>query len=186
MTWQAPEAYRREPTSVVVTLQPAMPDTDRLLRELLELYVEELSGIFSVEGGADGRFGYDKLPLYWTDPDAHHAFLILADSHVAGFVLATRGSPAGDMATDLDVAEFFVLPAYRRSGVGRRAAIALWDQLPGRWVVRVSEANGAGLHFWADVIASYTSGAYVARHQPGEPGDWRIFTFTSAVVPIES
>jgi len=165
--------------SAVVTLQRAMPDTDRLLRDLLEAYVEELSEIFSVQRATDGRFGYEKLPLYWTEPDVHHAFLILADSQVAGFVLATRGSPASDTATDLDVAEFFVLPTYRRSGVGRQAAIALWDQLPGRWVVRVSGANLAGVRFWTDVIASYTSGAYGERQQPGQPGGWRIFTFAT-------
>jgi predicted acetyltransferase len=107
---------------------------DRLLRDLLELYVEELSEVFPVERGPDGRFGYQKLQLYWNEPNVRHAFLIMADSHVAGFVLATRGSPASDTATDLDVAEFFVLRTYRRSGVGRRAAIALWDHTPGQWV----------------------------------------------------
>ena len=172
--------------SAVVTLQRAAPDTDRLLRDLLELYVEELSGIFPVERGPDGRFGYEKLPLYWTEPNVCHAFLIMAGSNVAGFVLATRGSPASDTATDLDVAEFFVLRTYRRSGVGRRAAIALWDLMPGRWVVRVSEANRAALHFWTDVIASYTSGAYVERQQPGDPRGWRIFRFASAVLQVES
>jgi predicted acetyltransferase len=172
--------------SAVVTLQRATPDADRLLRDLLELYVEELSGIFPVERGPDGRFGYEKLSLYWTEPNVRHAFLIMAGSHVAGFVLATRGSPASDSPTDLDVAEFFVLPIYRRSGVGRRAAIALWDLVPGRWVVRVLEANRAALHFWTDVIASYTSGAYVERQQPDYPRAWRIFTFASAVLPLES
>lgn len=172
--------------SAVVTLQRVAADMDRLLRDLLELYVEELSEIFPVGRGPDGRFGYEKLQLYWTEPNVRYAFLIMADAHVAGFVLATRGSPASDTATDLDVAEFFVLQPYRRSGIGRRAAIALWDDVPGRWVVRVSEANHAALHFWTDVIASYTSGAYVARQQPADPGGWRIFTFASAVLQSNS
>jgi predicted acetyltransferase len=153
---------------------------DRLLRDLLELYVEELSEIFPVTRGADGRFGYDKLPLYWDEPDLHHAFLIKAGPHVAGCVLATRGSPASGTATDLDVAEFFVLPPFRRSGVGRQAATALWDRVPGRWVVRVSEANRAALGFWTGVIASYTLGAFVERLQPTHPHAWRVFTFASA------
>ena len=172
--------------SAVVTLQRAAPDTDRVLRDLLELYVEELSDIFPVERGPDGHFGYEKLPLYWTEPHLRHAFLIMAGSHVAGFVLATRGSPASDTATDLDVAEFFVLRTYRRLGVGRQAAIALWDHVPGQWVVRVSEANCAALYFWVDVIASYTSGAYVERQQLGQPQGWRVFTFASTVLQVES
>lgn len=98
---------------------------------------------------------------------------------MAGFALATRGSPATDDADDLDVAEFFVLPTYRRGGVGRHAAIALWDLLPGQWVVRVAVANKAGLAFWADVIAGYSAGAFVERLRPGHSHDWRVFTFRS-------
>jgi predicted acetyltransferase len=163
-----------------VSLERATPDRDPLLRDLLELYVEELSAIFPVTRGSDGRFGYEKLALYWAEPDVRYAFLINAGPDVAGFALVTRGSPASDTATDLDVAEFFVLPAYRRSGVGREAAIALWNQVPGRWVVRVSERNGPALRFWPDVIASYTSGAFVERLQHGDPQNWRVFTFASA------
>jgi predicted acetyltransferase len=95
-----------------------------------------------------------------------HAFLIKCGTRVAGFALAMRGSPATDDPTDLDVAEFFVLRSYRRSGVGRQAAFALWDTVPGQWVVRVSEANRAGLPFWSEAIRSYTSGVFT-RARPG-------------------
>ena len=80
------------------------------------------------------------------------AFLIKHGSNVAGFAFATRGSPMSEDPEDLDVAEFFVLREYRRSGVGREAAMALWDGVPGHWVVRVSEANRPGLRFWREVI----------------------------------
>jgi predicted acetyltransferase len=33
--------------------------------------------------------------------------------------------------SDLDVAEFFVQPAFRRTGTGAAAASLLWDRLPG-------------------------------------------------------
>jgi predicted acetyltransferase len=88
-------------------------------------------------------------------------------SHVAGFAFATRGSPASDDPEDLDVAEFFVLRRYRRSGVGRQAAMAFWDCVPGHWVVRVSEANRAGLLFWSEVIRSYTSGDFAEERAAG-------------------
>jgi predicted acetyltransferase len=150
-----------------------------MLRNLLELYVHDLSEIFPVEIGPDGRFGYEQLPLYWAEPDVRHAFLIKRGSRVAGFVLATRGSPASDNPDDLDVAELFVLRAYRRLGVGRQAMKALWDTLPGHWIVRVSEANRTGLPFWREVIRSYTSGAFVESTRPGRPHGWRVFRFAS-------
>ena len=61
---------------------------------------------------------------------------------MAGFSFVTRGSPASDDPETLDVAEFFVLRGWRRSGVGRRAAPLLWDRLPGPWTVRVSTGTG--------------------------------------------
>ena len=140
------------PTGVM--LQRATPDMAPVLGNLLELYVHDLSDVFPIELGPEGRFGYDKLPLYWAEPAVRHAFLIKHGGHLAGFAFATRGSPASENPEDLDVAEFFVLRGHRRSGVGRRAAMALWDAVPGHWVVRVSEANRAGLPFWSDVIRS--------------------------------
>ncbi len=150
-----------------------------MLSNLLELYVHDLSETFSVQLGPGGRFGYEKLPLYWAEPAVRHAFLIKCGHDVAGFAFATRGSPASDDPEDLDVAEFFVLRGYRRLGVGRQAAMALWDSVPGRWVVRVSEANRAGFPFWSEVIRSYTSGDFVERARSVDSQRWRVFRFAS-------
>lgn len=162
-----------------VRLSRATPDRAPLLQNLLELYVHDLSAIFPVEPGPDGRFGYERLPLYWSDPAARHAFVIESGGRVAGFALATRGSPASDDPTVLDVAEFFVLRGHRRAGVGRQAAKALWDELPGQWVVRVAEANRAGLAFWRATVREYTAGAFQENGRPGEPHAWRVFRFAS-------
>ena len=51
-----------------VSLQRATPDMAPMLGNLLELYVHDLSEVFPVELGPDGRFGYEKLPLYWAQP----------------------------------------------------------------------------------------------------------------------
>ena len=77
-----------------VTLAVATPGDATLLANLLELYIHDMSEIFSIELGPDGRFGYAKLPLYWSESDRRFAFLIHAGARVAGFALVTRGSPA--------------------------------------------------------------------------------------------
>ena len=150
-----------------------------VLANLLELYVHDLSEIFGLELGVDGRFGYEKLPLYWSEPERRFPFLIRCGTRLAGFALATRGSPASDDPEDFDVAEFFVVRRYRRSGVGRRAAFLLWNRFAARWIVRVSEGNHSGRRFWASVIAEYTSGALVETTRPGSPHAWRVFSFNS-------
>jgi predicted acetyltransferase len=149
-----------------------------LLENLLELYMHDLSGIFSLDLGADGRFEYPDLPLYWREVDRRFAFVIRVDGNPAGFALATRGSPASDDPEDLDLAEFFVVKRHRRSGVGRRAAFALWEHLPGTWVVRVAERNTRGLPFWRTVVPEYSRGLFTLRTLTLRSQPWSIFRFT--------
>jgi predicted acetyltransferase len=162
-----------------VALSVATARDASVLSNLLELYVHDLSEAFALELGADGRFGYAKLPLYWSEPERRFPFLIRYGTRLAGFALVTRGSPASEDPEDFDVAEFFIVRRHRRSGVGRRAAFLLWNRFAGRWIVRVSEGNHGGLRFWASVITEYTSGAVVETTRPGSPHAWRVFTFNS-------
>lgn len=163
-----------------VGLAAATANDAALLSNLLELYIHDLSAAFpGVELGPDGRFGYSRLVLYWSEPDRHFAFLIRCDSRVVGFALATRGSPASDDPNVLDVGEFFVLRRHRRSGVGRRAAMLLWNRLPGSWIVRASEGVPGAVPFWRSVVAEFTGGAAAEFERPGSPYAWRVFAFAS-------
>src|SRR5262245_49984086 len=152
--------------SETVVLDHAPPQDAALLANLLELYIHDLSEVFPVELGADGRYGYDRLPLYWSEPERRFPFLIRCAGRVIGFALVTRGSPASDDPDGYDVAEFFIVRRYRRSGAGRTAAFLLWDRLPGSWTVRVSEGNRGGRPFWTHVIAEYTGGTATETSRP--------------------
>ncbi len=153
-----------------------------LIGNLLELYIHDLSAAFpSVELGADGRFGYAKLPLYWAEPERRFPFLIRQGTRLAGFALATRGSPLSADPDVFDVAEFFVLRRFRRAGVGRQAAHLLWQCLRGRWIVRVSHGNPGAVPFWARVVAEYSAGRATEATCPGTPHAWQVFSFESPV-----
>jgi predicted acetyltransferase len=162
-----------------VTLERATERDATLLANLLELYIHDLSDVFPVELGVDGRFGYGSLPLFWSRPDTHFAFLFRLDSRIAGCALVTRGSPATSDSQDLDLAEFFVLRSCRRSGVGRIAASWLFDHLPGHWVVRVSETNSAAVLFWEHTISRYTNGTGSKSLRPGKHHQFQVHSFRS-------
>jgi predicted acetyltransferase len=150
-----------------------------LLRNLLELYIHDLSESFPfVRLGSDGRFGYAGLESYWTEPAKRFAFLIEEDGNVAGFALVTLGSPAAQEPDVYDLAEFFVLRGYRRSGVGRRAALLLWQHVPGEWTVRCSESNPSALAFWSDVVAEQTHGRATTSSWSGKTSQFRVFRFS--------
>lgn len=163
-----------------IALSVATANDAVLLSNLLELYIHDLSAAFPhVELGSDGRFGYDKLALYWSEPDRRFPFLIRADARVVGFALATRGSPASDDPNVFDVAEFFVLRRYRREGVGRQAAMLLWRHFPGMWIVRASEGVPSALAFWRRVVTEFSRGAGTEFKRPGNPHGWHVFSFAS-------
>jgi predicted acetyltransferase len=149
-----------------------------LLANLLELYQHDLSECFQVDLGADGRFGYSRLPLYWSEPKCRYPLLIRAGNRDIGFVLATVGSPASEDPDVYDIAEFFVLRKYRHSGIGRQAAHLLWDRYRGRWFVRVAKRNAGALTFWRRVIAEYDGIGFTEETRDDPPG-WCVFSFVS-------
>lgn len=163
---------------MTVRLVHATPADAERLANLLELYIHDLSAFYPhVELGDDGRFGYPQLPLYWSEPDRRFPFLIRHGDRVTGFALAKRGSPVSRDPEVLDVVEFFVLRQHRRGGIGRAAALQLWQQLPGSWTVRVSEGNLGALDFWSGVVAEATNGVATESSHPGRPHPWRVFAF---------
>lgn len=165
-----------EPVSLLLANASHAP----LLSNLLEFYIHDLCDLFpSVELGADGRFGYPKLALYWSEPERRFAYLIRCGQSIAGFALVTRGSPASSDPEVFDIAEFFVLRNYRRRGVGRQAALLLWQSTPGSWTVRVSARNPNALAYWKSVIAEFTQGAARVRLGAEATPTWHVFDFRS-------
>jgi len=169
--------YGDDEDALGVHIELASEAERTLLSNLLELYIHDLSEAFAVVLGADGRYGYPRLPSYWSEPQVRFPFLIRRREKVVGFALAQRGSPLSDDPEVFDVAEFFILRSERRSGVGARAAELLWDRLPGRWIVRVSEANRSGLPFWTRVTQNYAGNALTKSLRVAEPHRWHVFAF---------
>ena len=170
-----------EPNSELTPIEADDHSAQLVLQNLIELYIHDLSGAFpGLELGVDGRFGYRDLARYWSEPGRRFAFLIKEGGKVAGFALVTLGSPAAQEANVHDIAEFFVLRGYRRTGVGRRAAELLWKQLPGPWTVRSSEANPKALAFWSDVVAEFTKGDVTTSSWSGRTSQFRVFRFDSS------
>jgi predicted acetyltransferase len=164
---------------VEIELVLAVPEQEAVLSNLLELYAHDFSDFHPLELGADGRFGYQPLPLYFTDPD-RYPFLIKVDGRLAGFALVTKGSGVSERAAVWDVAEFFVVRAYRRKGIGVTAAHEMWKRFPGWWEVRVMQANRTALIFWERAIATFNNQQAIHPTRIEKNGEcWYVFAFES-------
>ena len=151
----------------------ATAEQEAILANLLELYAHDFSEFHKIELGEDGRFGYPDLPLYWREPD-RHPFVVRVDGKLAGLVLVKA-----DSRKVWDMAEFFIVRGYRRSGVGTQVAHEVWRRFPGPWEVRVMEKNHSAGQFWERAIGAFTG--ETARLDRVEKGGqpWHAFSFES-------
>ena len=54
--------------SAHIEIIPAAREQESIVANLLELYAHDFSEFHHIELGADRRFGYRQLALYWSDP----------------------------------------------------------------------------------------------------------------------
>jgi predicted acetyltransferase len=139
-----------------VTLDPAGREARETIANLFQLYVHDFSeqwaGTDRGELRPDGLFEpYPFLDSYWQEA-RRWPYLILADGHLAGFVLINDHSHSG-RPIDCAVAEFFVVRKHRRGGVGRAAAKAAIARRPGQWELAVARTNVPAQAFWRGVAA---------------------------------
>lgn len=168
----------RMDSSLPVEIIPASPEQQPVLANLLELYSHDFSEFVDLKLGADGRFGYKHLPLYWAESN-RHPFLIKAGGHLAGFVFVRRGSELSSDPDVWDMAEFFIVRGFRRLGLGTTIALQIWDRFPGKWEVRVIDRHRHAKAFWEQAISTFLgkTAESILVDKAGEA--WRVFSFTS-------
>lgn len=138
-----------------ITLEPVNPkDRDILFRMLqYSLFEESLSDFNEMNNQA--LFEYPWFDLYFTEAD-RDAYFIKEEGtgNLLGFVMVNTHSKK--QTADHSIAEFMVIPKYRRRGIGKRAATACFDKYKGSWEVSPVMGSHAAMEFWKHVIDGYT------------------------------
>jgi predicted acetyltransferase len=139
---------------VMVEVAPASQQEQSVLANLYQLYIHDFTDFVAQPLGDDGRFAYNPLPSYWTEP-ARYPFLVRVDGKLSGFALVKKGSDFSRKPDVWDMADFFVVRGVRGKGVGYKVATSIWQQFPGLWEIRVIPTNLPARHFWAKSIARF-------------------------------
>ncbi len=139
-----------------------------LLKNLLNLYLHDMSQWFKFDPGANGLFDYD-LDQFWSP--GNHAFIAKNDDSPVGIALVETVNDRYDLK------EFFILRRCRRTGAGRQFSAMLWDRLRGNWQVRVFAGNKPAMPFWQDVVADYSNGQYTEEHPEIAGNSWVHYGF---------
>jgi predicted acetyltransferase len=164
-----------------VELEPASRWRQATFRNLWQFYMYEFSRFLDWIVPEDGRFAEDDLDGCWTNPK-RQPFFIRVDGMPAGFAIIDEREQS-KLTGERDVrelTELFVMPAFRRVGVGERAATQLFDRFPGRWELGVLEQNVAALPFWRNVVGRYTVGRFAECDAVMEDRTFRVLSFDSS------
>lgn len=161
-------------------LEPAAFESKVVLERLMQLYLYELSPYTRDRIGPDGLFEYRYLDLYWQEED-RRPFLIRSESQLAGFCLVRTHVPGLLIPTQPTnhIAEFFVLKANRRRGIGTAAARQVFDRFPGHWEVSQIRGHEHARAFWRKTINDYTQGGFTEASLKGPEWDGTVQAFSN-------
>ncbi len=145
------------------SLEPLREEERPLLARLLELYLYDFSEFTGWNLPEDGLFARSNWhERQWSTP-GREALLLRVAGKPAGFAIVDERSPLPGGEDRHYLAEFFVMRAYRRRGLGEAVARDVFDRFPGGWQVLQMPQNTAAQRFWRRVIGGYTGGRFTER-----------------------
>jgi predicted acetyltransferase len=153
------------------SLSHIRPNHRFVVERLWQLYRHDLSEFRGSMPDHEGRYRAGHLPAHLHNPGsvgylihttAHHPHVDAPpDPALAGFVFVTGLAAEARM-----IAEFFVVRAVRRHGVGHAAAVDVLNRHPGAWEIVFQEENPAAARFWRRVAADCATGPVREERRP--------------------
>ena len=124
-----------------------MPD---VYMNLSQPYAAEFSKIIQQKPNKDGLF-----TIYSELGGDNTGYLLYIDDIPAALTAITR---KGD--NQFEVADFYVLPYFRKNKVGKQFISELFNLLGGSWEIKQVAGADHATTFWRDVINDYTAGRF--------------------------
>jgi predicted acetyltransferase len=131
-----------------------------ILRNMLELYFHDMSEFDDEEDRLElndaGLYGYKYLDYYWTQ-EGRFAYIVTVDGHLAGLSLIRTCEMT---PVTFEVAEFFILKKYRKTGVGTALIARLFTLHKGHWVIDTAIKNTVAQNFWRNCVINANSSGF--------------------------
>lgn len=115
---------------------------------LAQCYEAEFSSLTHKKPDSSGIFELDTHP----------------SESVRCYILTIKEVPAGIAAIAFndehlkEMCEFYVVPYFRKNGVGSRFAHRLWEMHPGNWEIKQIIGAEYATTFWCKTISQYNKG----------------------------
>lgn len=138
-----------------IMLERVNPERRDTLFRLLQYSLFEESLTDLNEMNDDALFNYPWFDAYFTEPQREAYFIrAQASRKLLGFAMVREHEDGRH-----SIAEFMVIPKYRRSGIGSQAAKACFARHAGLWEVKPAYGSESAKLFWQKTIAQVTDKA---------------------------
>lgn len=142
-----------------IYLERVTADNKDILYRLLQYSLFEESENDGNEMNDNAIFDYKYFDLYFTDADRDAYFIKANESgKLLGFAMVNTYVQIFDKGHS--IAEFMVIPKYRKNKIGKTVAISLFEKYKGNWEVKPSFNSDKAYVFWKNVIEDYTNHKY--------------------------
>lgn len=139
-----------------IYLDEVKEENKDILFRLLEYSLFEESLNNGNEMNNEAIFEYKYFNKYFTDNN-RYAFFIREEktNKLLGFVMInTYMQKSSD---GYSIAEFMVIPKYRRKKIGKQVAFKCFDKYRGNWEISPLFNSNSAYNFWKKVIDEYTN-----------------------------
>ena len=146
MNYQIVEVSKNEKSKLYKMLQFALYD-----------------GSFYIDNNINNNieFEYKWFEEYFLNPK-RKAYFIKNNEKYLGMVMVNENIKF--IKEGKCIAEFFILPRYRRNHLGKKVAFDIFNKFKGWWEVQPMENNPIAYSFWKNTIAEYTKNKYSVKN----------------------
>ena len=142
-----------------IMLEKVQADKKDILFRLLQYSLYEESSNDQNDIGEDALFKYPWFEHYFVEEDREAYFIRDRKAeNLLGFVMVNAYLQKN--ADGRSIAEFMVLPRFRRNKIGKEAAVMCFKKHRGNWEVSPAYGSSKAYLFWKNVIDEYTGGNY--------------------------
>jgi len=130
-----------------------------VLYRLLQYSLFEESENDLNEMNENAIFEYEYFEKYFTDKNREAYFIKdMKTNKLLGFAMVN--TYVEKCSKGHSVAEFMVLPKYRRNKIGKKVAFEIFNRHKGNWEIKPSYNSEKAYLFWENVIKEYTTNNY--------------------------
>ncbi len=135
-------------------------EKDKLYR-LLQYALYDGSQYIDNEINEECIFEYKWFNNYFTDDD-RDAYFIKDGNKFLGMAMINENLKFNNSGKC--IAEFLIMPMYRRNHIGKRVAYDIFEMFKGDWEVQPMENNPIAYSFWKNIINEYANGNYTIKN----------------------